>query len=630
MTRRDAVAALALGVLAFVAYLPAIRLEFAADDFLILDNLRKLDGLRHAAAYFEVNFYAYYRPLVFLSFALDWSVWGIDAAGFHLTNVLLHAVNAMLVYALARRVTEATVAGVAALVFALHPVNQEAVFWVSGRFDLLATAWILGSLVLLWSPRTRHYWIGAACFALALLSKESAATVVILAAAYGVLIEGRDQRWAVARLLPLFAISAGYVVARSAAGVAAVGGPQRIGKVLMLLAAVGAVLWLARASARASAARASAKASATRAQDRAGAVRKPVVRGLAVASVVALVLVGLVSMPQMRDLIGPSLGFATYAVYYLGPTGLWPTSPGFLDPNDLSWATGGVAGVALAAGLLLAGWAWLRARPALLLALLIVGAALVPVSAIPGLPHLYLASVGAALFFALVIARMPQPALRTAAAIAVLVAAGANLAAATARWRQTSDMTRGAVALVTAHPVPCADRDVVLLTAPSGVDGIPCNLNYETFRFLGQCVPRALHTLLRVMREDAEIDVTRLARDVIELRVRNYRGNIMASEDLRNYRVQVRGERLTTSVDTLIGRLETRPEGASQLFRLTLTPEASHATFYYYSRRQVLRAGVAGARCTPHRSSRRQSSAAAGVGPAGVRVATRARCGAQL
>ncbi|HET9267512.1 MAG TPA: hypothetical protein VFO31_05085, partial [Vicinamibacterales bacterium] len=519
---RDAAIAGALGLLALVVYLPAVRLEFAADDFLILDHLQKLDGFRHAAAYFEVNFYAYYRPLVFLSYALDWTTWGLDAAGFHLTNVLLHAVNTMLVYALARRVGDATVAGVAALVFTLHPVNQEAVFWVSGRFDLLATAWILGSLVLLWSPRPSAYWIGAACFGLALLSKESAATVVILAAAHGVLIEGRDQRWALARLVPIFVISAGYVVARSAAGVAPVGGSQRIGKVVMLMAGVGAVLWLARASARASAAQASAKASAA---------RQPVARGIVAASVVAVVLGGLISVPQTRDLLGPSIGFVAYALYYLGPAGLWPASPEFLDPNQLSWVMGGVIGVALAAGLVAAGWPWLRARPAFLLAALIVGAALVPVSAMPSHAHLYLASVGAALFVALALALVPKPALRTAVVFAVLVAAGANLAAATARWLRTSDMTRGAVALVTAHPVPCADREVVLLTAPSGIDGIPCNLNYETFRFLGECVPRALHTLLRVMREDAEIDVTRPERDVIELRVRDYRGNIMASED---------------------------------------------------------------------------------------------------
>jgi hypothetical protein len=600
----DGVLAAGLGLLALVIYLPAVRLEFAADDFLILDHLQKLEGFRRAAAYFEVNFYAYYRPLVFLSYALDWTNWGLDAAGFHLTNVLLHAGNTMLVYALARRVGDAAVAGVAALVFALHPVNQEAVFWVSGRFDLLATAWILGSLVLLWSPGAWPYWAGVVCFGLALLSKESAATVVILAAAHGVLMGGRDARWAIARLVPIAAVSGAYVLARSAAGVAAVGGSQRAGKVLMLVAGVGAVLWLARGFARASATGVGATAPVT--PTFAGVPAW--VRGIAVAAIVAVPLGWLVSIPRFGDLIGPSLGFATYAMYSLGPTALWPGSPAFLDPNTAGWAIGGVAGVALAAGVVAGGWPWLRARPALLLAVLVIGAALVPVSAMPGHTHLYLASVGVALFFALAVARVPalvpaldgaqvapgvrrraKPTLRAVVVFAVLVLAGGHLAIATARWQRMSAMTRGAVDLVMSHPAPCADRDIVLLTAPSGVDGIPSNLNYETFRFLGGCVPRVLHTLLRVMREDVEVEVTRPRPDLIELRVRNYRGNIMASEDLRNYRVQVRGDGLMTTLATPIGRLQTRPDGAgaTQTFRLELTADAARATFYYYSARRV-------------------------------------------
>jgi hypothetical protein len=148
-------------------------------------------------------------------------------------------------------------------------------------------------------------------------------------------------------------------------------------------------------------------------------------------------------------------------------------------------------------------------------------------------------------------------------------------------------MTRGAVALVTSHPMPCADREVVLLTAPSGVDGVPCNLNYETFRILGDCVPRALHAVLRVTREDAAVEVSRPASGIFELRVRDYRGNIMASEDLRNYRVQVRDDGRKTTLETPLGRLETWPDGSAQMFRLTMTADASRATFYYYSRRQV-------------------------------------------
>jgi hypothetical protein len=577
---RDAALAVALGLLAFAVYLPALRLEFTADDFLILDNLEELGGLRGAAAYFEVNFYAHYRPLVFLSYAIDAAVWGVDAAGFHLTNVALHAANAMLVYALARRVAEPAVAGAAALVFAFHPTNYEGVFWISGRFDLLATTWILAALVFLWTPgrKTRPssffgpaYWLGAGCFVLALLSKESAATVVILAPAFGVLIEGRDWRWALRRLVPLFVISAGYIAARDAAGLAAVGGPQRIGKLLMLMAAVGLVLWMAR----------------ERKPERSTAPRRSLTVGLLAAVIAALVLGALVMIPQVRDRMGPSLGFATYAMYYLSPVALWPALPAFLDPNSLAWIKAGVAGVALAAGLVAAGGSWLRARPALLLATLIAAAALVPVSAMPGPTHLYLASVGAALFAALALALVPKPVVRASVFFAVLVAMGASLAAVTGRWHQASAMTRGAVAVVTSHPVPCADREVVLLTAPSGVDGVPCNLNYETFRILGSCVPRALHTLMRVTREDASVDVTRPAPGIIELRVRDYRGNIVASEDLRNFRSQVRGDFRTATLETPIGRLDTWPDGSSQMFRLTLTPDAIRATFYYYSGRRV-------------------------------------------
>jgi hypothetical protein len=413
--------------------------------------------------------------------------------------------------------------------------------------------------------------MGVACFAMALLSKESAAAVVILAPAYGVLVHGRDRRWAVDQLIPLFVVSVAYAVIRSQVGLAAVGGSQRFGKVLMLIAAVGVVLWLA----------------GPRRSSPADRKLTPAARALLWAAASGAVLALLISIPGLRAVIGPTLGFPTYAMYYLSPLSLVPATPAFLDPNRLAWVIGGVVGVSLAAGAVIAGFGWLRARPTALLGVLMIGAALVPVSAMPGHTHLYLASVGAVLLAALAMPRPTRMLAHWAVMFVVTSLALASLKASTGAWQRSSDMTRGAVALVTSHPVPCAEREIVLLTAPSGVEGVPSNLNYETFRFLGHCVPRVLHTLLRVMREDADVEVTRPAPDVIELRVRDYRGNIVASEDLRNFRVQVRGDGLTATVNTPIGRLETRPDGTSQLFRLNLTVEASRATFYYYSRHQV-------------------------------------------
>ena len=89
----------------------------------------------------------YYGPLTWLTFGLDYTVWGMNPVGYHATSVLLHAGNALLFYFIARRLlgrafqgrelyTDAG-AAVAALLFSLHPLRVEAVAWVTGRRDLV-------------------------------------------------------------------------------------------------------------------------------------------------------------------------------------------------------------------------------------------------------------------------------------------------------------------------------------------------------------------------------------------------------------------------------------------------------------------------------------------------------------
>jgi len=88
--------------------------------------------------------------------------------------------------------------------------------------------------------------------------------------------------------------------------------------------------------------------------------------------------------------------------------------------------------------------------------------------------------------------------------------------------------------------------------------------------------------VLRVVGADLHVSVTNVAADTVELRVPNYSGNIVASEDLRNFVVPViAGDR--TTLDTVVGRLETFPDGSMQVFRLTMTPEAQAARRFYYS-----------------------------------------------
>jgi Tfp pilus assembly protein PilF len=120
----------------------------------------------------------WYRPLTMYSLAINYAAGGGEPRGYHLVNLVLHAINACLVYGIARRwwrrTTPALIAG---LVFAIHPIHVEAVVPISGRADLLATALAL----LAWwlaAAETPPRWPSAAgagmCALLAMSAKESA------------------------------------------------------------------------------------------------------------------------------------------------------------------------------------------------------------------------------------------------------------------------------------------------------------------------------------------------------------------------------------------------------------------------------------------------------------------------
>ena len=85
----------------------------------------------------------YYRPIIELSYYLDSLLWGMEPATMHLENILLHCANSLLVFLLARKILvkqnneTLAIPLLVALLFALHPVNVEAVTWIAGRTDPL-------------------------------------------------------------------------------------------------------------------------------------------------------------------------------------------------------------------------------------------------------------------------------------------------------------------------------------------------------------------------------------------------------------------------------------------------------------------------------------------------------------
>jgi tetratricopeptide (TPR) repeat protein len=157
MTQRErrncAVLPALIVLLVFLCFSPALRAGFVAwdDDLTFTDNphYRGL-SLTHLRWMVTTTHLGQYRPLTWLTYGIDYTLWGMNPAGYHLGNLLLHAANGVLAYlviAMLLRLTAdrpdanplgvAAAAAAGALFFALHPLRVEAVAWATERQEVL-------------------------------------------------------------------------------------------------------------------------------------------------------------------------------------------------------------------------------------------------------------------------------------------------------------------------------------------------------------------------------------------------------------------------------------------------------------------------------------------------------------
>lgn len=128
------------------AYWPIFHAGFIWDDdtFLTANNLiRSADGLRR---FWFTRQAADYWPMTSTTLWLEWRLWGMHAAGYHVTNLVLHIVECMLLWRILDRLRMPG-AYLAALLFAVHPVNVESVAWITQRKNLLAMLFFLLSIL---------------------------------------------------------------------------------------------------------------------------------------------------------------------------------------------------------------------------------------------------------------------------------------------------------------------------------------------------------------------------------------------------------------------------------------------------------------------------------------------------
>jgi Tfp pilus assembly protein PilF len=197
-----------VAALTFLAFVPALSAAFVTwdDDPNFLDNPYYRGLSWPNLAWMWTTFHmGHYIPITWMTFGLDYLIWGMNAFGYHLVNLLLHAANAVLLYLIARRLLLANAsrarqgtesdpdvvlaAAMAAVVFAIHPLRVESVAWITERRDVLSGVFYLTTILLYlrWVERRdaavrgehiRPVSVSAiAMFVLALLSKATALIV---------------------------------------------------------------------------------------------------------------------------------------------------------------------------------------------------------------------------------------------------------------------------------------------------------------------------------------------------------------------------------------------------------------------------------------------------------------------
>jgi Tfp pilus assembly protein PilF len=188
------------------AFLPILWNDFVDwDDYenLISNQYFRGLGWNQLGWMFTTFHMGPYQPLSWFTLGLDYSIWGMDPVGYHITNVLLHSANAVALYFVSRRLLTLALsesdgedswqvilsAAFAALCFALHPLRVESVAWATERRDVLSGLFYLWTIHCYLRARSRsnenvpsRHWMTAAfiLYLLTLLSKATAITFPVV------------------------------------------------------------------------------------------------------------------------------------------------------------------------------------------------------------------------------------------------------------------------------------------------------------------------------------------------------------------------------------------------------------------------------------------------------------------
>mgnify|MGYP001502240793 FL=1 len=176
-----------LSIIGAIYLLPSLLLYFVSEDLKfahLVEGFTFYESLKNIwlpSASF-LNEGGLFRPIVSTINLVDYSLWGVNAFGYHLTNALMHLINIQLVYHLSLRLFKRVdLSFLCSIIFLFHPILANSVYWISGRTDMVACSFYLLSLIMtdkyLRDLDVRYFIFSQISFFAALLSKEISITL---------------------------------------------------------------------------------------------------------------------------------------------------------------------------------------------------------------------------------------------------------------------------------------------------------------------------------------------------------------------------------------------------------------------------------------------------------------------
>lgn len=208
-------------ILTILVYSPVLKAGFVNldDNGYIYENSDIISGGYYSLVHFFTKFYVgHYLPVTMISFKIDHFLFGLNAQGYHIVNLILHLLNTILVYILMLKLfREKQIILIITALFALHPMHVESVAWISERKDVLYTFFLLLSLIyyeryISGNRSLKCLYISIIIFFIALLSKSAAVILPFLLILIDLITKRKFNKRVLFEKIPFFAISIFFAI----------------------------------------------------------------------------------------------------------------------------------------------------------------------------------------------------------------------------------------------------------------------------------------------------------------------------------------------------------------------------------------------------------------------------------